>query len=272
MLRRLVERVRASRAARAWTRYGDLRGNRLAAAVSFYGFVSLFPLLVLAAAIVSAFVGVDGIAGLQTVADENLPGLRLDVAEFSANAGAIGVIGGLTLLWTGLGWVDATRASVRSMWRLDDEPGNLVTRKLADLAALVGLGVVMVVSWGATLLVSAATDEVLDLAGVTGSAGDWFGRGIGLVLAIASGAVLFGYLLTGLPRIAAPLRVLVPAALLGGLVLEVLKQFVAGFIVGPAADNAYAAFAVPLALLAWIYVVARLLMVLAAALAEWATE
>jgi membrane protein len=37
-------------------------------------------------------------------------------------------------------------------------------------------------------------------------------------------------------------------------------------------DNTYAAFAVPLALLAWIYLVARLLMFLAASTAEWAAE
>ena len=67
-------------------------------------------------------------------------------------------------------------------------------------------------------------------------------------------------------------RVLLPAAALGGLVFEVLKQLVTQYAVLAVPDNTYAAFAVPLALLAWIYLVARLLMFLAASTAEWAAE
>ena len=36
---------------RAWSRFGERRGNRLAGATTFYGFISMFPLIVLAAAI-----------------------------------------------------------------------------------------------------------------------------------------------------------------------------------------------------------------------------
>jgi membrane protein len=63
-------------------------------------------------------------------------------------------------------------------------------------------------------------------------------------------------------------RVLLPAALVGGVALEVLKRLLIGYISGFAGNNTYGAFGVPVALLVWIYVVARLLMVVAAWTAE----
>jgi membrane protein len=267
----LAARLMATRPARAGQRYNELRGNRLAGAVSFYGFVSLFPLLILAAVVASQVMGQQGVQELQDVVDENLPGLNLDVASFADQAGTIGVVGAVTLLWTGLGWVDATRAAVRSMWKLDDAPGNVVTRKLADLAALIGLGVVLTISLGATVAVSAAADQVLEWLGLP-SDNSVLAGGIALIIAIGASSVLFGYMLAGLPRIRIPLRVLLPVALVGGLVFELLKQLVTQFAVLVVPNNAYAAFAVPLALIAWIYLVTRLLMGLAAATAEWAAD
>lgn len=267
-----ANRLKRTRAARAGTRYSEQRGNRLAGAVSFYGFTSLFPLLALAGAITSWLIGETGVQAMQEIVDENMPGLRLDVAAFANRAGTIGLIGAATLLWTGLLWVDATRAAVRSMWRLDDAPGNFVVRKLVDFAALVGLGLIMLVSWGATVMVDAATEYVLGLVGITGGPVELTSRALALLLAITSSSVLFGYLLAGLPRIPIPLRVLLPVAALGGLVFEALKQLVTQYAFVVAPDNTYAAFAVPLALLAWIYLVTRLLMGLAAATAEWAED
>ena len=267
---RLIRRLKASRPARAAMRYNELRGNRLAGAVSFYGFVSLFPLLIIAAAVIAGAVGPEGVADLQDIVNENLPGLDLNVESFANRATTIGLVGGVILLWTGLSWVDATRAAVRSMWELDDQPGNVVVRKMLDLAALAGLGLVLAVSWSASVFVGSAADEVLDHLGF--GIGDALSRAVALMLAILASSALFAYMLSGLPRIRVPWRVLVHIALAGGLGFELLKQLVAQFAFVIAPDNTYAAFAVPLALLAWIYLVTRLLMLLAAFSAEWAID
>jgi membrane protein len=271
-VKRLIAWLQATRPARAAQRYNEQRGNRLAGAVSFYGFISMFPLLVLAGAVAAKVAGPQAVADLQGYVNENLPGLNLDVTGFTDRAGTIGLIGAVTLLWTGLGWVDAMRAAVRSMWRLDDAPGNIVTRKLADLAALIGMGIVMAVSWSATVFVGAAADHVVDWIGLTGGTGTVVSRIGALGIAIVSSSVLFGYLLAGMPRIAVPPRILLPTALVGGLVFELAKQLITQFAVVVAPDNTYAAFAVPLALIAWIYLVTRLLMMLAAFAAEWASD
>lgn len=263
------ERLRQTRPIRAWMRYLDLRGNRLAGTVSFYGFLSLFPLILLGASIASVVASADGVRAVQDVVDDNFPGLGLDVSTFHRRAGTLGLISAATLLFTGLGWVDATRACVRSMWGLDDEPGNLVTRKGLDLVALVGLGILIAVSWGVSVAVGGLAEqlfEALDLEGsLLAKVVLW---AIGLVLSVGASAVLFGYLLSGLPRIRIPIRELVLASVLGAVVFELLKLALLRFIVGTASHNAYAAFAAPLALLTWIYLVTRVLMFLAALAAE----
>lgn len=271
----------ATLAWRAWTRFGDLRGNRLAGAVAFFGFVSLFPLLVIGAAIMSAVFGPAGVDTVQDLINEYLPGFgtgsgrdgaAIDVARFYENSATIGVVGAVTLLITGLGWVDATRAAVRWMWKLDDKPGNLVVRKLVDAAALVGLGVLIIVSSSASALVGQFTSTVLEWASIEGSVGRWTLRAVAFVVAIGMSTLLFAYLLSGLPRIRAPWRELVWVSVLGGVTFEVLRQFLLGFVAGPASRNAYAAFAAPLALLAWIYVITRVLMLLAALMAQAAED
>ncbi|PZF85464.1 YihY/virulence factor BrkB family protein [Jiangella anatolica] len=269
-LRAVWERLQQTLPLRAWKRYGDLRGNRLAGASSFYGFVSLFPLLVLAAAIVSAIAGPSGVATVQEIVDDNLPGLQIDIASFHRNAGTLGVIGAGVLLFTGLGWVDSVRAAVRSMWGLDDQPGNIVVRKGLDIVALAGLGVLILVSSGASVLVISYAGDVLDWLGF--GTGGWLLRLIGGLVSVGGSMALFAYMLSGLPRIVVPWRNLVVVSLLSAVVFEVLKQFLVQYVVGTASQNSYAAFAAPLALLAWIYLVTRLLMVAAALTAESAID
>lgn len=271
-LREIWARLQLTLPLRAWQRYGDLRGNRLAGASSFYGFVSLFPLLVLGAAVVSAVAGASGVQTMQEIVDENLPGLGIRVETFYRNAGTIGVIGAGTLLFTGLGWVDSVRAAVRSMWGVDDQPGNIVVRKALDVAALVGLGVLIAVSWGASVVLGELAADLLELLGFDGPVGRILLWTVSATLSIGVSALLFAYLLTGLPRIVIPTRSLIAASLLGAVVFEILKQFLVQYVAGPASRSAYAAFAAPLAMLAWIYLVTRLLMLLAALTAESAID
>jgi membrane protein len=257
---------------RASQRYADLRGNRLAGAASFYGFVSLFPLLLLGAAVASRIAGDAGVETVQKIVDENLPGLGIDVGTFHDNAGTIGAIGAALLLFTGLAWVDSMRAAVRSMWGLDDRPGSFVPRKALDAVALIGLGVLIATSWGLSVLLGELASNVFALAGFEGAVATVTLRAIAGILSIGVSAVMFAYLIAGLPRIPIPARVLLQASLFGAVVFEVLKQLLVVYAAGPASRSAYAAFAAPLLLLTWIYLVTRLLMFLAALTAEAAID
>ena len=79
-LKRAWKRFSRSQLWRAWQRYGNRRGNRLAGATSFFGFLSLFPLIVLAAAIIGPLLGEKAIETLKETLEKNLP-ILYDTAE-----------------------------------------------------------------------------------------------------------------------------------------------------------------------------------------------
>lgn len=266
-----MHRVSDTTVGRAFHRFNHFRGTRLAGTVTFYGFLSIFPILVLAFSVALRVVGADGVARLEEFIEGYVPGIadQLALQRVRSSASSLQVVGAVTLLVTGLGWVDATRASVRSMWGLPDKDGNLVVRKLVDLLALAGLGALVALSLAASTWVSGAGERLLERLGVADSqAGVVLTVVLAQALALLTASLLVAYILAGLPRIRVPVRVLLPAALVGGVALEVLKRLLIGYISGFASNNTYGAFGVPVALLVWIYVVARLLMVAAAWTAE----
>jgi membrane protein len=266
-----MHHVSGTSVGRAFHRFNHFRGTRLAGTVTFYGFLSVFPILVLAFSVALRVVGADGVARLEDFIEGYVPGIadQLALQRVRSSAASLQVVGAATLLVTGLGWVDATRASVRSMWGLPDKDGILVVRKLVDLLALAGLGALVALSLAASAWVSGAGERLLERLGVAESqAGVVLAVVLAQGLALLTASLLVAYILAGLPRIRVPVRVLLPAAVVGGVALEVLKRLLIGYISGFAGNNTYGAFGVPVALLVWIYVVARLLMVVAAWTAE----
>ncbi|MYV98078.1 YihY/virulence factor BrkB family protein, partial [Streptomyces sp. SID3343] len=252
---------------RAYARYGDRQGNRLSAAVTFYGFLSLFPLITLAAAVVAAALDASQVRRMQNKISEQIPGIadKLDLDALVRNAGAVGVIGGVLLLMSGTGWVDATRSSIRAIWDVEQEPGNAVSRKVADVGVLCGLGLALALSVGASAFATVVIRRVSDSIGLEGQpVGRVLLQIAAFAVAVGASLVLFLYLLVGLPRLTMSRAVAVKGALIGAVGFEVLKLLVSGYIAGVAGKSAYGAFAVPVALLLWIYFVIRLLLFCAA--------
>jgi membrane protein len=269
--RELGHRLAETPVGRAFHRFNHFRGTRLAGTVTFYGFLSVFPILVLAFSVTLRIVGTEGVAQLEDFVEEYVPGIaeQLALQQVRQSAASLQVVGAATLLITGLGWVDATRASVRSMWGLPDKDGSFVVGKLIDLLALAGLGVLVAVSLVASTWVSGEGERLLEWLNQDGSTvGVVASNVLAQVLASLTATALVAYIISGLPRIRIPWRVLLPAALVGGVGLEILKRVLIGYISGFAGNNTYGAFGVPIALLVWIYVIARLLMVIAAWTAE----
>lgn len=269
--RALGQRFTHSPVGRAVHRFNHFRGTRLAGTVTFYGFLSVFPILVLAFSLTLRVVGSEGVVQLESFVEEYIPGIaeQLALQQVRESAASLQIFGAAALLVTGLGWVDATRASVRAMWGLPDRDGNIVARKLVDLLVLAGLGLLVAVSLVASTWVSGEGEQLLEWLNQDGStAGVVATNTLAQVLASLTATALVAYIIAGLPRIRIPWRVLLPAALVGGVALEILKRVLIGYISGFAGNNTYGAFGVPVALLIWIYVIARLLMVIAAWTAE----
>jgi membrane protein len=260
----IVVWVTRSRAYRVFEHFNDVGSNRLAGAVTFFGFLALFPLLTVALAVAAAVLTDNRVNDLQQKIAEQIPGLskQLNLHEVAANAGTVGLVSGFILLVSGLGWVDTTRVSIRSSWYLPLEPGNVIVRKFWDTVVLIGLGLVGGVSLGASIAAGALTGQAAKWLGLEGStAGRVTLAVIAFVIAVAADLLVFSYLLVGLPRVfGQPRRVVLEAALMGAIGFEVLKQALAAYIAGVATKSVYGAFGTPIALLLWINFICRWLL------------
>ena len=265
--KKVAARGQDTTAFRAYQRFSTLRGTRLAAAMTYSAFLSLFPLLVVALAITAAVLGQSGVQSLNRHIDQQLPGLegRFSLDDMVANAATVGVISGLLLVWSGLSWVNATRGSLRSIWAVDDNPGNFARRKALDLAALVGLGVTLAVVAAASTLTSGLAADVLRWLDVENTdAARLLLQVLGVVLSLIAQTVMFAYLLAGIPRLSMPRRVLLGTAFIASVVFEVTKGLVTTYLTNVAGKSLYGAFGVPVAILVWFNLTFQMVLALAA--------
>jgi membrane protein len=249
--------------ARAGVRYDEADGGRLAAAVTYYAFFGTFAAWLMGFA-VFGFV-LDDPRVLQAVESylaQDLPGL--DVQAMRDARTTVGVVALIGLPITGWFWTDAFRSSIRRIWQLPEYPGRLVGRVLADLAVLLGLGVLLVGS----LAVAYATTVVAGRIAEGADAGDGASRvllavvgfmvGTGVNTALACGA------LSGLPRIRMPWRRLFGPALLAGVAVELLKTLGRRYIEAFESNPVYGLVAGSVGLLVLLNAVNQMLLFAAA--------
>ncbi|MQS38218.1 YihY/virulence factor BrkB family protein [Streptomyces katsurahamanus] len=255
----------------AWHAYETLEKahwSRLAAAITFLSFLALFPLITVAAAIGAALLGQERLKRLEDRLAEQVPGIsdQLDIGSLVANAGTVGLVAGVLLLFTGVGWVGSIRDCLRAVWGLDDEDeGNPVVRKLKDTVVLLGLGATALASFAASALGSSAVGWSADRLGIDrGGAEGVLLSVAAIAVAVAADFLILLYLLTLLPGVRPPRRRLVVAGLIGAVGFELLKLLLSGYMREVASKSVYGAFGVPIALLLWINFTAKLLLYCAA--------
>lgn len=254
---------------RAYSRYTADAGDRLAAAVTFYWFLSLFPILLLAVSLLGYVYGDEADARVNAALAGVLPQVVVDtiattLTEAKGPAGVLGLAG--TLL-SGLGWIDGLRDALRSMWHQNVSAGNFVTRRVADVVVLVGLFATIGASITVTGLATGFSATVLDLLGVEQTPpAVVLLRVLTYGAAVLADTLLFLFLFTRLARVASPLRRVVQGAVLGAVCFEVLKVVGAFYVERTTSRGAatYGTFAVVVGLLLFLNLVSRLLLLTAA--------
>ncbi len=283
----LLARVQATHAWRSWQRYGQARGSVLAGGVTYLGFFSLVPALVLGFTIFGFVLRSQPDLFDRVVASisQTLPGIVKDTAHPSGiidaanppspNALSItGAISVVTLLLGGLGWIGALREGVRAVFGEPPRQVNPVKGKLLDIVVLATLGLAVLLSGVLSTVVNAAGPWLLGLVGV----GEASTPGT-VLLSVAAVAVVFvvdlGIMLVvlrllsgvGLPR-----ADLVQAAAVGAAGLGILK-LASGLLLKSAANKPLlASFAVIIGLLLLINVISRIMLLSAAWAATTAVD
>lgn len=242
-------------------RYVADAGDPLAAAIAFFGFLSLFPLLLLGVS-VAGFVlddPADQLAVAETITgsipgfEQTVSGDDSQVSELLAGVvsqrGTIGVVGLVTLLLTGLRVINAAMAATRVVFRGAVLTG--VKAKLRQVLALLGLGALAIAGASASSIAGIGLGQLPSQVSVLISLGVTYLLDVGLFLG--------AYTLLA-PAVPLTVRDRVPGALLAAAGWTGLK--VAGATwVGNQIDSAnalYGALGSVIALLLLFYLAGRL--------------
>ena len=257
---------------RAYQQYKVANGDHVAAAITYFSFLAIFPLILLGASI-AGFVlanNEDLQLQLQQIISDNVPGSLGDtmseaVRSVIDNRGSIGVIALLGVAYAGLGWVGNLRTGVQMVWACEVKKESFVKAKLEDLLVLVGLGLGIVLSLALTSGVTAAIHGVLTtlhLDGIPGM-GTLVG-GLAIVLALVADTLLFMWLFTRLPGRPVRYRTVLRGAIFAAVGYEILKVIGTTYIANVTSNPTYGAFAGAVGLLVWIDLVSRYLLLSAA--------
>jgi len=254
---------------RMYGRYQADGGDRLAAAVTFYWFLSLFPLLLLAISVLGFVYGDTAAARVSSGLSGYLPDQLVQTIgdTLSKAKGKAGVLGLVGLLLSGLGWIDGLREAIRSIWHQSTQAGNIVVRKLTDIVVLIGLFVTIGASIVITGATTAATGYVLHLLRLSDTTVAYVvTQALAYLLSGVADTALFLYMFTRLPKVSAPIVEILRSAVFGAVGFEILKFAGAYYVARTTSkgEATYGTFAVVVGLLLFLNLVSRLILLTAA--------
>lgn len=252
----------------AYQRLGAHNGNLYAAAITFFSFVALFPLLLLVAAVTGFVLHAHPAAQaslLHHITSE-VPGsvgttLRSSIDGVIKARTGVGIVGLLGVLFTGLGWIGNLRSAVDAIWGRTPPTQNIVRQRVTNLVVLAGLGLALLVSLGLTAIGTSLTDQILSGLGLTDVFGmHWVLKIVGIAIAVAGDLGIFWWVLIRMPMMPVPRSIGLRGALMASVGFEVLKILGTYTIAKSAGSPTAGPFAGILAVLVWIQLVARWLL------------
>ena len=272
----LKKRLGALRERHAWVdhvvrmqqHFGETRAGQQAGAITYFAFLSFFPVLALAFFIVGLLSTVlDGAdQTLRAAIDSLFPRMigpeegQLQLRDFRDFSGLAGLLGLAGVLYAGLGWVSALRMALATVFELsDDERLGFVPGKLRDLVGLVSIGLTLLVAVGVSGLVSGFSSDLLGWLGLDQEL-SWLVKLLTVALGLAANTVLFFTMFRLLGGEQVPTRSLVSGAVLGALVFELLKRAAGLIIAQTQGQPAFQAFGIALVMLVWISYFSRLVL------------
>ena len=231
-----VERGRAHRPwfdqmVRAGGRYNRMDGDLMAAGITYFAFLSIFPVVLLAASVLGLLLAGDTVLRAQLISSIRtaVPGETGDflvgqVGDAISASRVTGVVGAVLFVYAGLRTMDKLRIGVRRIWTGQPVEADFLKDNLRDLVSFLALAVVGAVSIGLTGGATIATSWVLERLGLDDVPGIFLVTSVaGIALALAADTVVFLWLLKVVAHTRTDVRRLLPGALFGAVGFEILK-------------------------------------------------
>jgi membrane protein len=239
-------------------KFGDDQGPYLTALITYYGFLSLFPLLLLSTTILG-FVLQDNPGLQKDLVDSTLSQLPIIGSQLQSDvqplegSGLGLVVGLLGTIYGALGVAGATQNAFNRAWAVPrNERPNPIATRLRSLLLLLLLAVGVLAS---------STLSALSTGG--GAFGADFGTWITVVavpLTTVLNVALFLAAFRILTHNRVPILHMLGGAVVAGVGWQVIQTFGAAYVGGlKGSSEAYGVFGLVLGLIAWLYLLALLL-------------
>lgn len=256
-------------------RYGEQGGNQFSAGITYFSVLAIFPLFMLAVAGAATVLATrpDLMQQVQDQISNSVSGELGDTLNelletAIAQRGAMYGIGGLTTLWSGLGWMNNLRIGISAMWDKDpnETQGNFFTQKLSDLLGLIGLLVALIIAFGVTAAGSSGlTQKVFEWVGIESFPGmDAVLVLAGIVIGLVANFLVFWWMIVFLPRTDVPTKSGLKGAAIGAVALEAIKQLSTVIMSSASGNPAGAVFGPVIVLMVVMYLIWRVVLYVSA--------
>ena len=273
---------------RAGERFTDRMGSQFGAAITYFSFLSLIPILMV------SFAGVGFVLAsnqdlltdlidkmVNSISDPTLAStLKNTVKTAVQQRTTVGITGLLVALYSGISWMgnlrEAVRAQSRDVWERNEQDKEKIYFKYTrDFISLIGLVLALFITIMLTSVAGAAQDAIVRALGLDGI--EWLRPAmttIALSISILANYLLFLWIFWRLPRHKPRKKALFRGTLLAAIGFEVIKAIMTMTLPKLASSPSGAAFGSVLGLMAFFYFFARLTLFCAAwiATAEYADD
>ncbi|HVN14031.1 MAG TPA: YihY/virulence factor BrkB family protein [Kineosporiaceae bacterium] len=270
--------LRSSLPYRAYTRYAAARGNVLAGGIAYFAFFSIFPALAIGFTVFAYVLGsredlqaqvvqyINESLGVTVIGyHEGQQGVvTIDQLVQSDVLTTSGLIGLVTLLLTGLGWISALRDGIQAVFATRERV-NPVVLKLFDVVLFGVAGLAALASVVTSVAVSVAGARVLHLLGWSdGVVARWTVTILGQLVLVVIDAAVFTLMFARLNGAGVPVRDVLSGAALAAVGFSGMKLFASEVLRSVAHNRFLATFGIVVGLLVWMNLAARLILLAAA--------
>ena len=251
---------------RTFQQFGNARGSEAAASLAYYAFFSIFPMLLVFISVGSFFVD-------QEVAQEqlvnllqgNLPGIEevviTNIERVLEVRGTVTFLALITLTWSALSVFDILAKNINRAFPQADIPNFLKGRLLALLMFL-GLGLLMLLSFGTSTLTSLI--PVIDIP-LDGRAlhETFFWKAGAFLVPVGINTLMFWAMYQWVPTTSVSRKASLIGGLLAGVTWELLNNIFTWYLSSGLSQYRliYGSLGTIVALLFWIYLTATITLI-----------
>ncbi|AML56451.1 Inner membrane protein yhjD [Serratia rubidaea] len=279
---RLVEHIKArpgiAHLLRAAERFNDRLGSQFGAAITYFSFLSLIPILMVSFAAVGFVLAsnqdlltelIDKI--VSSISDPTLANtLKNTVNTAIQQRTTVGLTGLALALYSGISWMgnlrEAIRAQSRDVWERNPQDQEKIYFKYTrDFISLTGLVVALIVTLSLTSIAGSAQAAIVRALGLDGI--EWLRPAMTLIalsISIFANYLLFLWIFWMLPRHKPNKKALFRGTLMAAIGFEVIKFVMTMTLPQVAKSPSGAAFGSVIGLMAFFYFFARLTLFCAA--------